>query len=343
MKDGYFYVFETHKHQFKEECVDKMMRYYILTKKDAKGRQVLHRAAECGDKHFCTMICYEAKKLEFVDEIIDTRDGEGLTPLYLLAEVGYRKKYDEDDEEMALLHGLGKTVVEEVAIDRDNLDLDEEGAAAAVQAKQAAKKGELKNYDAKQVIAKVEKFGDLQGDDTQEKIDKMLAMGLYYTTREPLVELRDLECSDAPSRNYICKCLMDFGADPNVQSPEVLHTPLHWFAYWGDHHAAYILLQLNRQDYIQPSGCCQDQDKYIRKYGAFNLFQTSNGQTPADIAGDLNNRMTLKEIVDYFLNKQKDVIRNAFITPEIKLRFDKDRFTTERTKNITFTAEDTRP
>jgi|TARA_B110000285_G_C15132993_1_gene624938 hypothetical protein len=171
----------------------------------------------------------------------------------------------------------------------------------------------------------------------------MLAMGLYYTTREPLVELRDAECKDAPSRNYICKCLMDFGADPNVQSPEVLHTPLHWFAYWGDHHAAYILLQLNRQDYIQPSGCCEDQDKYIRKYGAFNLFQTSNGQTPADIAGDLNNRMTLKEIVDYFLNRQKDVIRNAFITPEIKLRFDKDRFTTERTKNITFTAEDTRP
>ena len=168
-------------------------------------------------------------------------------------------------------------------------------------------------------------------------------MGLHYTTREPLVELRDLECSDAPSRNYICKCLMDFGADPNVQSPEVLHTPLHWFAYWGDHRAAYILLQLNRQDYIQPSGCCEDQDKYIRKYGAFNLFQTSNGQTPADIAGDLNNRMTLKEIVDYFLSKQKDVIRNAFITPEIKLRFDKDRFTTERTKNITFTAEDTRP
>jgi ankyrin repeat protein len=113
-----------------------MIRYYILTKKDAKGRQVLHRAAECGDKHFCTMICYEAKKLEFVDEIIDTKDKEGLTPLYLLAEVGYRKKYDEDDEEMALLHGLGKTVVEEVAIDRDNLNLDEEGAAAAAQAKQ---------------------------------------------------------------------------------------------------------------------------------------------------------------------------------------------------------------
>jgi|TARA_B110001450_G_C17574221_1_gene462102 hypothetical protein len=136
VKDGYFYVFETHKHQFKEEVHDKMIRYYILTKKDAKGRQVLHRAAECGDKHFCTMICYEAKKLEFVDEIIDTKDSEGLTPLYLLAEVGYRKKYDEDDEEMALLHGLGKTVVEEVAIDRDNLNLDEEGAAAAAQAKQ---------------------------------------------------------------------------------------------------------------------------------------------------------------------------------------------------------------
>jgi len=44
------------------------------------------------------MITYEAKKLEFVNEIIDTKDHEGLTPLYLLAEVGYRKKYDDDDE-----------------------------------------------------------------------------------------------------------------------------------------------------------------------------------------------------------------------------------------------------
>jgi len=98
IKDGYFYVYETHKLLFKEETHDKMIRYYILTKKDAKGRQVLHRAAECGDKHFCTMITYEAKKLEFVNEIIDTKDHEGLTPLYLLAEVGYRKKYDDDDE-----------------------------------------------------------------------------------------------------------------------------------------------------------------------------------------------------------------------------------------------------
>jgi len=48
-----------------------------------------------------------------------------------------------------------------VAIDRDNLDLDEEGAAAAVEAKQAGLKGELKDYDEKQQMAKVEKFGDL--------------------------------------------------------------------------------------------------------------------------------------------------------------------------------------
>ena len=62
-----------------------MIRYYILTKKDAKGRQVLHRAAECGDKHFCTMICYEAKKLEFVDEIIDTKDKEGFSAFKKMA------------------------------------------------------------------------------------------------------------------------------------------------------------------------------------------------------------------------------------------------------------------
>ena len=88
----------------------------------------------------------------------------------------------------------------------------------------------------------------------------MLAMGLYYTTREPLVELRDAECKDAPSRNYICKTLMDAGADPNVQSPEVLMTPLHWFAYWGDHHAAYYLLYANRLDYMQPRGRCTSKE-----------------------------------------------------------------------------------
>jgi hypothetical protein len=144
-KDGYFYVSETHPIMWKDEILDKMIRYYILTKKDAKGRQVLHRAAECGDKHFCTMIAYEAKKLGFESEIIDTKDNEGLTPLYLLAEFGYRKKYDEDDEEVALLQGLGKTVVEEVAIDRDNLDLDEEAGA---QAENAQDGDGMMNYDA---------------------------------------------------------------------------------------------------------------------------------------------------------------------------------------------------
>lgn len=79
-----------------------MIRYYILTKKDAKGRQVLHRGAECGDKHFCTMITWEAHKLDFVDEIIDTKDKDGLTPLYLLAEFGYRKKYDDFEDEIAI-------------------------------------------------------------------------------------------------------------------------------------------------------------------------------------------------------------------------------------------------
>ena len=48
-----------------------MIRYYLLTNTDAKGRGVLHSAAAMGDKHFTTMIVKEAKELQFLDEILD--------------------------------------------------------------------------------------------------------------------------------------------------------------------------------------------------------------------------------------------------------------------------------
>jgi hypothetical protein len=46
-------------------------------------------------------------------------------------------------------------------------------------------------------------------------------------------------------------------------------------------------------------------------------------------------------MVDYFLAKQEEVIRNAFVTPSIVEKFGKKRFSIQRTHQITFTKEDT--
>ena len=46
----------------------------------------------------------------------------------------------------------------------------------------------------------------------------------------------DVECA-RPSRNYLCQLLIQAGADPNIISEQVLHTPLHWLAYHGDYRA----------------------------------------------------------------------------------------------------------
>ena len=55
-----------------------------------------------GDKDFTTMIIYEADLLGFGSEIIDKKDKEGLTPLFLLCEEGYRKRetFNEEEEEI---------------------------------------------------------------------------------------------------------------------------------------------------------------------------------------------------------------------------------------------------
>lgn len=45
------------------------------------------------------MICEEAKDLQFVEDIVDVKDNDGLTPLYLLSEHGFRKAYDYDEDE----------------------------------------------------------------------------------------------------------------------------------------------------------------------------------------------------------------------------------------------------
>ena len=64
----------------------------------------------------------------------------------------------------------------------------------------------------------------------------------------------------------------------------------------------------------------------IDKHGAFNAYQTRNGQTPADIAGDLKNYKCLLHMVEYFFEEQNLEIRNSFITPKIVEKFDKKRF-----------------
>ena len=56
------------------------------------------------------MIIWEADHLGFADEIIDQKDNDELTPFYLLCEDGYRKKYDFDEDEAALLEGFEKTI-----------------------------------------------------------------------------------------------------------------------------------------------------------------------------------------------------------------------------------------
>ena len=98
-EDGYFYVDETHIDIFNTENEANMIRYYFMTKKDKRERTCLHLSAMFGDKDFTTMLIFEADKLGFGGEIVDLKDREGLTPLYLLAEEGYRKRESLDEQE----------------------------------------------------------------------------------------------------------------------------------------------------------------------------------------------------------------------------------------------------
>lgn len=128
----------------------------------------------------------------------------------------------------------------------------------------------------------------------------MVKEGLYYTANGKMDDLFDQECR-RPSRCYIVKMLINFGANPNHLSTEVLMTPLHWLAFWGDHRAVRIMVKLNREDLINPKGCCPDtREQFIRKRGALNAFLTQKMQTPADIAGDMYHNQCLKHFVEHF-------------------------------------------
>jgi len=79
----------------------------------------------------------------------------------------------------------------------------------------------------------------------------------------------------------------------------VKHTPLHWLCFWGDYRAIKILLEFNHLGLA--FGKRSDSQSFFEDNGAFNLFQTSDGATPVDIAGDLGKYKSVRTIIDHFL------------------------------------------
>jgi ankyrin repeat protein len=80
--------------------------------------------------------------------------------------------------------------------------------------------------------------------------------GARYSRHIRLPELIDDE-NEVPSRNYMVKLLIEAGGNPNIQSPEVLMTPLHWLAFHGDHRAVTKIMDMNKMAYIEThSQCC---------------------------------------------------------------------------------------
>lgn len=62
------------------------------------------------------------KQGDCLKKTINVRNNDQLTPLYLLCEQGFRQKYDVDVEEENLMHGLQKTVNNEIDDDALNLE-----------------------------------------------------------------------------------------------------------------------------------------------------------------------------------------------------------------------------
>lgn len=73
---------ETHKNDesFKNKTDEYaiMIRFFLLTYKDSRGRTCLHNACKFGDKNFVTMIVMEAVHLGrgTVDLILDVKDND---------------------------------------------------------------------------------------------------------------------------------------------------------------------------------------------------------------------------------------------------------------------------
>lgn len=196
----YYYVHETHKPTNRTDLFSRMIRYFLLTFPDPRGRVCLHNACRFGDKHFVTMIVMEADYLGhgIVDEIIDRKDEDRLTPFYLLCEEGFRKKYDFDEEEQALLEGFEKTIAVEVTIDKNNDGLEED----------PDQQKHLEEY------LKKKKQQERMAPEITEA-EWLLREGLQYTTHQPMRQCIDLECTK-PSRCLLTKFLLIRGANPNI-------------------------------------------------------------------------------------------------------------------------------
>lgn len=121
---------ETHKGVYEDSVAAKRIRYYILTVTDPRGRLCLHVAAKHGDKHFGTMIVKEAEYYNFLHEIIDFKDNDGLTPLYMLAETGYQKSNLNLSEDEQALENLARAQLDDevnIMKKNDGLVEDENG------------------------------------------------------------------------------------------------------------------------------------------------------------------------------------------------------------------------
>ena len=75
-------------------------------------------------------------------------------------------------------------------------------------------------------------------DETEISIDniKHPDHGLKYLRPDEkpgMPNMIDSECK-IQSRAYLVKLFIENGADPNLLSPKVEHSPLHWLCYWGD-------------------------------------------------------------------------------------------------------------
>lgn len=106
-----------------------------MTNTDKMKNICLHRAAKFGDKQFVTMLIMETEELDklqpggqkgdCLQRSINCRNSDGLTPLYLLCEQGFRTKGNFDEDEADLFHGLERTIANELEADDMALDLEE--------------------------------------------------------------------------------------------------------------------------------------------------------------------------------------------------------------------------
>lgn len=178
--------------------------------------------------------------------------------------------------------------------------------------------------------------------DKTEEIEVLVKHGLFYSSIQNAMPVhQDVECRKA-SRVYLVKLFCEMGADPNIEAEKVDMTPLHWLAFWGDYRSVKVMMFFNNVTKLKV-GCCgsRDHSNLFKRRGAFNNFYSENGQTPADIAGDLDNTECIRVIINYFLqDAQLQNIRKAFLTPSVLKRMDVRRFAQPKAATIEINGSD---